>query len=82
MPVPDDVHDRVASIVADVFGIARDEVYAELGYGVIERWDSVGHLDLLMALERAFGFSLTADLIPQLASVRAIEEYVASLTPA
>ena len=82
MPVPDDVRDRVATIVADVFGIARDEVHADLGYGVIERWDSVGHLDLLMALERAFGFSLTAELIPQLASVRAIEEYTASLAPA
>jgi acyl carrier protein len=82
MPLHDDVRDRVATIVADVFDISRDDVNADLGYGVIERWDSVGHLDLLMALERAFGFSLTADLIPQLASVRAIEEYVASLAPA
>ena len=78
MPPSDDVHDRVATIVADVFAISRDDVYADLGYGVIEQWDSVGHLDLLLVLERTFGFKVTADLIPQLASVRAIEEYVAN----
>lgn len=82
MPPPDDVHDRVATIVAEVFAISRDDVYADLGYGVIEQWDSVGHLDLLLALERAFGFSMNADLIQQLASVRAIEEYVANFVTA
>ena len=64
MPASDDVHDRVATIVAETFAIPRDEVVADLGYGVIESWDSVGHLDLLLALERSFGFQMTADLIP------------------
>ena len=71
-----DVHDRVATIVAETFAIPRDEVVADLAYGVIESWDSVGHLDLLLALERSFGFPMTADLIPRLTSVRAIEQYV------
>lgn len=78
MTAPDSLHDRIATIVADVFGIARDEVSAELGYGAIASWDSVGHLDLLVALERAFAFPLTADLIPTLTSVRAIEAYLAN----
>lgn len=74
---PQDVRDRVATIVAETFAIPRDEVVADLGYGVIEPWDSVGHLDLLMALEQAFRFPLTADLLPRLTSVRAIEQYIA-----
>ena len=71
-----DVRDRVATIVAETFAIPRDDVVADLGYGVIESWDSVGHLDLLLALERSFGFKMTAELIPRLTSVRAIEQYV------
>lgn len=77
MTATDDFHDRVAMIVAEVFSIPREEVHADLGYGGIAAWDSVGHLDLLLALERAFGFPMTADLIPRLASVRAIRDYLA-----
>jgi len=71
-----DVRDRVATIVAETFAIPRDDVVADLGYGVIESWDSVGHLDLLLALEQSFGFKMTTELIPRLTSVRAIEQYV------
>jgi acyl carrier protein len=78
MTLPDDVHDRVAAIVAELFMLSRVEVHGDLGYGGIEAWDSVGHLDLLVALERAFGFTLTVELIPQLTSIRAIEEFLAS----
>ena len=76
MNAPADLHDRIATIVADAFGISRDEVTADLAYGAIAPWDSVGHLDLLVALEREFGFSLTADLIPRLTSIRAIATYL------
>jgi len=71
------LHDRVATIVADTFGIKAAEVVDDLAYGAIAPWDSVGHLDLLVALERSFGFALTSDLIPRLTSVRAIETYLA-----
>lgn len=76
MPLQD-VRDRVATIVAETLVIPREEVVADLGYGVIEAWDSVGHLDLLLALEQTFRLPMTADLIPLLTSVRAIEQYVA-----
>jgi len=79
MTVPDQLHDRVATIVADTFEIPHDEVSGDLAYGTIGPWDSVGHLDLLIALEHAFGFRLTADLIPRLTSVRAIEAYLGGL---
>jgi acyl carrier protein len=71
------LHDRVATIVAETFGIAEADVVDDLAYGAIAPWDSVGHLDLLVALERSFGFALTADLIARLTSVRAIEAYLA-----
>jgi acyl carrier protein len=79
---PTDVRDRVSTIVAETFAIPRDDVVGDLGYGVIESWDSVGHLDLLLALEQSFGVPMTADLIARLTSVRAIEQYLQENVPA
>jgi acyl carrier protein len=38
----------------------------------IRTWDSVRHLNLIMALEERFGLEFDADEIPALISVRAI----------
>ncbi len=76
MIVPENLRQRLDAIVADVFALQPSDVTAELAYGSVAPWDSVGHLDLLIELEREFGFALTADLIPKLVSVRAILEFL------
>ncbi len=38
----------------------------------VRNWDSVRHLNLILALEERFGISFEADEIPELVSVRAI----------
>lgn len=40
----------------------------------IGAWDSVRHLNLVMALEERFGCTFDIEEIPELTSVRAIEE--------
>lgn len=39
----------------------------------IESWDSVRHLNLIMAIEERFGLTFEADEIPALISVKAIQ---------
>ena len=38
----------------------------------IAAWDSVRHLQLVLAIEEQFGLSFEAEMIPELTSVRAI----------
>lgn len=78
----DELHDRVTTIVARLFLIPRDDVTPELGYGVIAAWDSVGHLDLLLELEQAFGIKVTAELIPVLTTIASIESHLAATAEA
>jgi acyl carrier protein len=40
----------------------------------IKAWDSVRHLNLIMAIEERFGLTFEADEIPDLISVRAISD--------
>jgi acyl carrier protein len=40
----------------------------------IKSWDSVRHLNLIMAIEERFGLAFEADEIPSLISVSAISE--------
>ncbi len=43
----------------------------------VASWDSVRHLSLVMALEEKYGITFEADEIPELISVRRIEQALA-----
>ncbi len=64
--------DRVRQIVADVFGLALDQVDAQSSPESIEAWESIAHLNLVLSLEQAFRVSFTPDEIAELVSVEAI----------
>ena len=39
-------------------------------------WDSLRHLELMLALELEFGVQISSEAMPELLSVDAIEEYL------
>jgi acyl carrier protein len=46
-------------LMADVFGVDIAEITEEASIDTIEAWDSVRHLNLVLALEERFGMSFT-----------------------
>jgi len=48
------VFDRVRAIAADVFGVSAAEITRQSAPETVAHWDSVQHLNLLLALEEAF----------------------------
>jgi acyl carrier protein len=62
--------------VLDVDSIAETD-----SVETIESWDSVRHLNLIMAVEERFGITFEADEIPELISVRAIAEAIERRAP-
>lgn len=64
--------DTVVDVMADVFGVPREELSASTVRGDIPEWDSLGHLNLMLALEEAFNVSFSVDEMPGLVSVAAI----------
>jgi len=69
---------QLQSVFADVFKLSPDEITVETQFGDLPAWDSMGHMDLMVALETTFGIEITAETISALISVPAILEHLQS----
>jgi acyl carrier protein len=63
---------RVYGIVADVLNIPVAEVGPESSPETVASWDSVHHLNLILALEQAFDLQLDFEEIDRMNSVKQI----------
>lgn len=66
---------EVQQIIADVLGIDLEQVVPELSYQSVAEWDSMNHVNLMLALEEKIGKEIDGDLMVELTSVRAILEF-------
>ena len=66
--------DRVAAICEKVFGIEPGDFSPDMVPEDVLRWDSLGHMTLVMDLEDAFGIHFEVDEITELSSGRKILE--------
>jgi acyl carrier protein len=46
-------------VMADVFGMDPDEIHEDASIDTVDAWDSLKHLNLVLALEERFGVSMT-----------------------
>lgn len=61
--------DRVMRIVAAVFQLNAASIGPATGSGSVEAWDSLGHLNLMLALEQEFGRPFSIDEMGAMTSV-------------
>lgn len=68
--------DQVRGVLADVFNVAASEVNPDLEFGDLPQWDSMGHMDVMMALEEQFGIEINAETISDLTSISLIVAHI------
>jgi acyl carrier protein len=68
---------RIAAVLARTFKIPADSVNAESGPHTIATWDSAGHMNLVLELEKEFGVTFSDDEVVELIG---IEPIAAALT--
>ena len=66
------VLDRVQRILADIFHIPVEQITLTSSPETIENWDSLNHLNLILAIEQEFGVQLMPEEIDQLLSINHI----------
>lgn len=66
------VEHRLQRIFTDVFALPAEHIRPETSPEMIESWDSVNHLNLVLAMEQEFDVQFTPEEIEQLLSVDAI----------
>jgi len=63
---------RLAAVFTEVFHLARDRVHPGLGPADVERWDSVGHVMLVTAVEQQFSIQFEVEEIMEFTTFEAI----------
>lgn len=60
--------DRVAKIFDDVFGLDRQTFHRNLTPADVPSWDSIGHMNLVMLLEKEFNQQFEVDEIMEMST--------------
>lgn len=67
----------VVRIMSEVFEIPESEIPPGASTGSLVRWDSMGHMSLVLSLEDYFGIAFSEqDVVKNLSSLSAIVETV------
>ena len=67
---------QIQAVLAELFEADAQEVSVETQFGDLPKWDSMGHMDLMVALESQFGVQISAESISELISVPAILAHI------
>jgi acyl carrier protein len=73
---PDRVGERLAQTFRATFGLAAGVDLKSCVVGSVPRWDSLGHLKLMMEVERALRVRLPAEALARIQSYRDLEQAV------
>ena len=68
--------DRIKTVVSAVLDVPLSVVTIDTTASELENWDSLGQMNLMLALEEEFGLQFTPEQITNLHSVREIDEAV------
>lgn len=70
------MNNRLAELLAEVFGLRVPEIQPDLKRCEVGTWDSLKQMDLVMSLEREYGIALD---IPDILRMTSIAEIMAVL---
>jgi acyl carrier protein len=71
-----DSYERVKGLVADLFDIPKEQVTLQTSPSMIDTWDSLKHLDLILALEQEFALQISPDEMAEMNSVEVIVKVI------
>lgn len=61
--------DQVRGVASDLFSIPLDRITANSSPDTVDTWDSIQHLNFVLALEEKFGLQLSPEEMEQMRSV-------------
>lgn len=80
MASKDEILQRVGEIMSDAFDLDDLKVTRETSAADIEEWDSLSHVRLIVAIERAFKIKFSNAEIERLGNVGDLVDAIASKT--
>jgi len=68
--------DRIKSAISSVFEISVDDVKDNLAHDMIESWDSLNHMNLVIVLEEEFEIEFTDNEIVEMTNYSLIKNII------
>jgi acyl carrier protein len=66
--------DRLDDVIRDALGLPPGAELRGIAYETTPEWDSVGHLQLMAAIEAAFGLSIKVDDVARMSDYERLRE--------
>ena len=66
----------IPKLMANVLRIREDRIGEKTRMQDIAEWDSLKHMELIVAIEQAYGIELTGDEIADMTSISSIKQIV------
>lgn len=73
-----DIKQRIVGTIAVVFDLDNANIPDNASPDLIEKWDSVNHMNLILALEEEFNIRFSDDELTQLDNINIIHDVVSS----
>lgn len=67
---------RVKQILAREWNVPAESIPDDAAINVYERWDSLGHISIMLALEMEFGIEINPDTVQALTTLPKIVTYL------
>lgn len=68
--------EELRGIAADIFQVGPNRIHRQSSPETIESWDSLQHLNLILALEQKFGLEFEPEEIERMTSLDAIHSLI------
>ena len=75
----DELVARLIEVAADVFGVPASALTADSSSETVEAWDSISHLNLMLAVEQTFDLRIEPEQMVELTSINRIAAAVGKL---
>jgi acyl carrier protein len=69
-----DVQEKVIQVLINIFQVSPDKIFTETTSDNVENWDSMNHINMILALEQEFGISYDEEQAVSMLSVGEIIE--------
>ena len=70
------MHEQLKNVFAELFDCAPEDIPDEADSSTLAGWDSLRHIELMLALESEFGVRIPTESMLELASLDSIAEYL------
>ena len=75
------MRESIKRVMASTLGVPAEEIPDDATINEFSQWDSLGHLELMLALEMEFSVYVSTNMMVELVSLEAIEDYLRKQTP-